>query len=52
MLMNHDIGLEKSYFKPTVTDLLEGSDKMCGYIHVMNAVTINDEYRLKKENQE
>jgi site-specific recombinase XerD len=52
MLMNHDIGLEKSYFKPTVTDLLEGSDKMCGYIHVMNAVTINDEYRLKKENSE
>ncbi len=52
ILMNHDVGLEKSYFKPTVTDLLEGSDKMRGYIHVMNAVTINDEYRLQKENQE
>ena len=53
ILMNHDIGLEKSYFKPTVTDLLEGFlDKMCGYIHVMNAVTINDEYRLSKQVQE
>ena len=52
ILMNHDIGLEKSYFKPTITDLLEGSDKMRGYIHVMNAVTINDEYRLSKQVQE
>ena len=52
ILMDHDIGLEKSYFKPTVTDLLEGSDKMRGYIHVMNSVTINDEYRLSKQVQE
>jgi hypothetical protein len=49
MLMNHDIGLEKSYFKPTVNDLLEGSDKMPGYIQIMNAVTINEENRLSKQ---
>ncbi|HJT84497.1 MAG TPA: hypothetical protein VJ697_08445, partial [Nitrososphaeraceae archaeon] len=48
ILLNHDTGLEKSYFKPTVTDLLEGSDKMSGYIQVMNAVTINEENRQKK----
>jgi site-specific recombinase XerD len=52
MLMNHDIGLEKSYFKPTVNDLLEGSDKMPGYIQIMNAVTIKDENRLSKQVQE
>ena len=52
MLMNHDIGLEKSYFKPTVNDLLEGSDKMPGYIQIMNAVTINEENRLSKQIQE
>ncbi len=48
ILMDHDVGLDKSYFKPTVTDLLEGSDKMRGYIHVMDAVTINEENRQKK----
>ena len=52
MLLNHDIGLEKAYFKPTMTDLLEGSDKMFGYIHIMNAVTINDENRLSMQVQE
>jgi integrase len=52
ILMNHDIGLEKSYFKPTVNDLLEGSDKMSGYIQIMNAITINDENRLSKQVQE
>ena len=52
MLLNHDIGLEKAYFKPTMTDLLEGSDKMLGYIQIMNAVTINDENRLSKQVKE
>ena len=52
MLLNHDIGLEKAYFKPTMTDLLEGSDKMLGYIQIMNAVTINDENRLYKQVKE
>ena len=51
ILMNHEIGLEKSYFKPTISDLLEGSDKMTGYLGIMEALTINEEYRLSKQVQ-
>jgi hypothetical protein len=49
--MNHEIGLEKSYFKPTVSDLLEGSDKMTGYLGIIEALTINEEHRLTKQVQ-
>jgi integrase len=49
ILMGHDNGLETKYFKPTENDLLEGSDKMVGYIGVMDYLTINEENRLKRE---
>ena len=32
------------------TDILEGNDKMLGYVSVMDALTINEENRLKTEN--
>jgi integrase len=47
MLMGHKIGLKGAYFRPTVTDLLEGNDKMLGYTSIINALTINDENRLR-----
>ena len=50
MLMGHKIGLTGAYFRPTPTDILEGNDKMLGYISVMDALTINEENRLKTEN--
>lgn len=49
LLMGHNIALKGSYFKPTMTDLLEGNDRMRGYISAIDALTINDEYRLRKE---
>jgi hypothetical protein len=52
ILMGHDNGLETKYFKPTENDLLEGSDKMVGYIGVMDYLTINPEHRLKRQVQE
>jgi integrase len=48
-LMGHNMGLKASYFKPTPIDLLEGSDKKMGYVHVIDALTINDENRLKRK---
>lgn len=47
MLMGHKIGLKGAYFRPTVTDLLEGNDKMLGYTSVINALTVNEENRLR-----
>jgi hypothetical protein len=41
----------ESYVKPTETDLLEGNDKMIGYIGVMDALTIDSIHRLTKEIQ-
>jgi integrase len=52
ILMGHDNGLETKYFKPSENDLLEGSDKMIGYIGVMDYLTINPEHRLKRQVQE
>lgn len=49
MLLGHDIHLKGSYFKPSVRDLLEGNDKMLGYIAAIDALTISDEERLKLE---
>jgi integrase len=51
ILMGHDIGLEESYFKPSPEDLLEGNDKMLGYVSIIDALTINEENRLKIENK-
>lgn len=47
LLMGHkkNLGLEKSYYRPT-------SDKLLNeYLKVVNDLTINDEHRLKVENQ-
>ena len=48
-LMGHRSGLTKSYFKPSDTELLEGNDKALGYISVINDLTINEEFRLRKK---
>jgi hypothetical protein len=48
-LMGQKSGLEDSYFKPTENDLLEGNDKMVGYVGIIDALTINEEHRLRHE---
>jgi hypothetical protein len=45
--MGHDTGLEESYFKPTDEQILEGNDKMIGYIGAIDDLTINEENRLR-----
>ena len=50
-LMGHDIGLKAHYFKPSSQELLEGNDHKLGYISIIDALTINDENRLMRENQ-
>ena len=47
LLMGHDIGVSGHYYRPAESDILE--DFMS---HVADALTISDEYRLKKRNQE
>ncbi|MEW6605099.1 MAG: hypothetical protein AB1351_10505 [Thermoproteota archaeon] len=47
MLLGHDIRLTGSYIKPTTNDLLEGNDRMLGYVSAINALTISDENKLK-----
>jgi integrase len=51
MLMGHHSGglALESYVKPSETDLLEGNDKMIGYIGVMDNLTISNEFRLQQE---
>jgi integrase len=53
ILMGHKSGglALESYVRPTLTDLLEGNDKMLGYVSIIDALTINEENRLKLENQ-
>jgi integrase len=46
-LMGQNTGLEESYFKPTEDQILEGNDKMIGYIGAIDELTINNENRLK-----
>jgi hypothetical protein len=50
-LMGHNIGIKAHYFKPTAQELLEGNDRKMGYISMIDALTINDENRLRRENQ-
>jgi len=52
-LMGHKSGglALESYTKPTEDDLLEGNDKMVGYAGCIDILTINEENRLKHENQ-
>ena len=47
-LMGHKSGLTKSYFKPSDMELLEGNDKVLGYMAAINDLTINGEHRLGK----
>ncbi|MGH9982475.1 MAG: hypothetical protein ACRD8W_00785 [Nitrososphaeraceae archaeon] len=48
LLLGHNLGLKSVYSKPTPTQLLEGNgDKVPGYIHGIDALTINEENRLK-----
>jgi hypothetical protein len=42
ILMGHDTGLEKSYYRPTEKELLQD------YLNVVDLLTINDENRLKR----
>lgn len=51
IIEGHASGLKHKYFKPTESDLLEGNDKMLGYISVIDALTINDGHRLRHENK-
>lgn len=49
-LMGHSSGLAlESYVRPTENDLLEGNDKMIGYVGIIDALTINEEYKLRRE---
>jgi hypothetical protein len=39
----------ESYLKPTENDLLEGNDRMTGYAGIIDALTINEENKLRRE---
>jgi hypothetical protein len=45
MLVDHSNGLKKSYYKPKVSDLLEE------YLKAVDALTINEEHRLRRQIQ-
>jgi integrase len=48
LLLGHNIGLKTVYSKPTPTQLLEGNgNKVLGFIHGIDVLTINEENRLK-----
>jgi hypothetical protein len=42
----------ESYVRPTNNDLLEGNDRMIGYSGVIDALTIDESQRLRRENQQ
>lgn len=53
LLMGHRLpGIRHHYFKPELNDLFYGTAECRGYIIAINDLTINDEHRLKIENQE
>jgi integrase len=47
--MGHSSGLEDSYLKLSDEQVLEGNDKMIGYIGAIDDLTINEENRLKRK---
>jgi len=50
LLEGHRVkGVKDSYFKPSENDLLEGNDKMGGYISAINDLTIDESQRLQQE---
>ena len=46
MLIDHDVGLEKNYYRPTINDLLQE------YLKAVNLLTIEESFRLKRKVQE
>ena len=44
-LLGHSIALDKSYWRPQVNDLLQE------YLKCVDALTINEEFRLRRENE-
>jgi len=50
LLEGHRVkGVKDSYFRPSENDLLEGNDKMRGYISAINDLTIDESQRLQQE---
>ena len=52
MLMGHSSGgglALESYVRPTENDLLEGNDKMIGYLGVIEVLTIDESQILRRE---
>jgi integrase len=48
LLLGHDMGLKSTYSKPSPMQLLEGNgNKVLGYLHGIDTLTINEENRLK-----
>jgi integrase len=47
--MGHSSGLEDSYLKLSEDQILEGNDKMIGYIGAIDDLTINEEHRLRRK---
>jgi hypothetical protein len=45
--MGHKTGLKDSYTKLNDDQILEGNDRMIGYIGAIDSLTINDENRLR-----
>jgi hypothetical protein len=41
----------ESYVRPTDTDLIEGNDKMIGYVGVLDALTVDENNKLRREVQ-
>jgi integrase len=53
ILMGHISGglALESYLKPSDNDLLEGNDRMIGYIGIIDALSLSDEHKLRREVQ-
>jgi integrase len=53
LLMGHSSGglALESYVRPSESDILEGNDKMMGYIAVLDALTIDENNKLRREVQ-
>jgi integrase len=53
LLMGHSSGglALESYLRPSESDLLEGNDRMTGYAGIIDALTINEEHKLRREVQ-
>ena len=53
ILFGHKLPLSLSHYMiPDIQTLLESTKEVKGFIAAINDLTINDENRLKKENQE